>query len=174
MKPAGPLLMVLLLLALATPTASAQQDGAATHEITLYLHDEPTFHVSPELLRVDVGDTLEITVINDSNTSAQHDLLFCGDGRDADTACDDPWVATPLLQPDQEFNLTLTVDQAGTFDYYCTIVGHKAAGMRGELQVLANGNDEPGGKSSAPWFVLGLVGALGAAALAHGRRRANE
>ena len=74
-------------------------------------------------LKADPGDVVEISVIN-------------GDGIAHDLAIDEFQVNTgQLLQRGQIGKVTLKVDAAGAYAYYCTVPGHRQAGMWGTLQV---------------------------------------
>ncbi len=76
----------------------------------------PTLNVNP-------GDVVKITLINGQAT--EHDLTI-----------DEFGVSTgSLTELDQEASFTFVADKEGTFNYYCKIPGHSAAGMIGVLQV---------------------------------------
>ena len=80
--------------------------------------------VNPDL-SVNVGDTVAITLIND-------------DGHRHDIVIDEFDAATSIFgQQGQEETITFTVDQAGTFFYYCSVGNHRRAGMEGQLIVSA-------------------------------------
>jgi uncharacterized cupredoxin-like copper-binding protein len=40
-----------------------------------------------------------------------------------------------MLSPGQVATLTVTFTAPGTYEYLCTLPGHAAAGMKGELRV---------------------------------------
>lgn len=42
---------------------------------------------------------------------------------------------TPSIAPGKSATLTVTFKKAGTYEYLCTIPGHAAAGMKGDLKV---------------------------------------
>ena len=80
--------------------------------------------VNPDLT-ARVGDTVAITLIND-------------DGRFHDIVIDEFNAATPVIgERGQEETIQFTADQAGTFYYYCSVSGHRQAGMEGQLIVAA-------------------------------------
>jgi nitrite reductase (NO-forming) len=80
--------------------------------------------VNPDLT-ARVGDTVAITLVND-------------DGRFHDVVIDEFNAATPVFgEIGQEETVQFTVDQAGTFFYYCSVSGHRQAGMEGQLLVAA-------------------------------------
>jgi nitrite reductase (NO-forming) len=80
--------------------------------------------VNPDL-QASVGDTVAITLVND-------------DGRFHDIVIDEFDAATPVFgEIGQEESIQFTVDQSGTFFYYCSVSGHRQAGMEGQLVVTA-------------------------------------
>ncbi len=78
----------------------------------------PTLVVQP-------GDVVQITLIN--GQAAEHDIVI--DEFNAHSAS--------VTQLDQSVTLTFVADQEGSFEYYCSIIGHRAAGMFGTIQVGA-------------------------------------
>ena len=80
--------------------------------------------VNPDL-QASVGDTVAITLVND-------------DGRFHDIVIDEFNAATPVFgEIGQEETIQFTADQASTFFYYCSVSGHRQAGMEGQLIVSA-------------------------------------
>ncbi len=74
-------------------------------------------------LTANPGDTVSITLIN-------------GDGIEHDLAIDEFGVSTgKLTQVDQQATITFAVEQEGEYVYYCTVPGHRQAGMWGTLRV---------------------------------------
>ena len=132
---------------LVTPAALAQD--AAPLEQTIYLHEN--LHIVPERINAVQGDKIAAYVINAGTTP--HDILFCGDGVNDASTCKDRW-SFVRLDPGQEANITVPVKKAGTFDYFCSIPGHKQGGMRGELIVQSSGEEK---KLPAPGL-LSVVG----------------
>lgn len=79
--------------------------------------------VANPTLAVNPGDVVQITLIN--GQAVEHDLVI-----------DEFGVATgSVTQLNEERVITFVADQEGTFEYYCNIPGHRAAGMVGTLQV---------------------------------------
>jgi nitrite reductase (NO-forming) len=75
------------------------------------------------ILTANPGDTVEITVIN-------------GDGLLHDLTIDEFGVTTgELATVGAEMTVSFTVDQEGEFIYYCSVPGHRLAGMFGTLKV---------------------------------------
>jgi len=74
-------------------------------------------------LRADPGDTVEITVVN--GDALQHDLTI-----------DEFGVSSgPIEQLNARQTIRFTVTEDGAYVYYCSIPGHRQAGMWGTLQV---------------------------------------
>lgn len=81
--------------------------------------------VNPDLV-VNQGDTVRITVIN--GDPAWHDLKIDEFGVDTGQ----------ILEDEQTVTVEFIANQAGDFQYYCSVPGHKEVGMKGLLQVVAN------------------------------------
>ncbi|TVQ37106.1 MAG: hypothetical protein EA384_12620 [Spirochaetaceae bacterium] len=77
---------------------------------------------SPNEIRVNLGDTLRITY---RNGGGRHDWVI--DEFDA---------ATPVIAGGQSATVEFVADRAGTFEFYCSVSGHRAAGMVGALVVV--------------------------------------
>ncbi len=85
--------------------------------------------INPELV-VNQGDTVRLTVIN--GDPVLHDLKI--DAFDVYTG--------ELLEAEQTVTVEFVADEAGEFDYYCSIPGHREIGMFGLLRVIAS-EDSP-------------------------------
>jgi uncharacterized cupredoxin-like copper-binding protein len=109
--------------------------------------DELTFE--PDLLAVPAGDAVEI--ILQSEPAVEHDLVveevagagsaFSQDEHDHDHDDDDAVASSDLhvvhaLAGEQARSL-FTIDQPGVYEIYCSIPGHREAGMVGTLEVVA-------------------------------------
>jgi plastocyanin len=79
------------------------------------------FSFSPNTMRVNVGDTVRITV---KNINGYHDLKI-----------DEFNVATRILNAGQEEVITFVANRTGTFEYYCSVGSHRQMGMVGTLIV---------------------------------------
>ncbi len=88
-------------------------------------------------LKANVGDTMEIRI--SSGEGAQHDIVF-PDLNVASAKFDKGTGATTV-----KFKVT----KAGSFEYYCTISGHRQVGMEGKFEV-AGGASAAAGASAAP------------------------
>lgn len=88
------------------------------HVFTL---DSFNFGYSETELRVKAGDTV---TINLTNSEGFHDWVV--DEFDA---------ATDRIQAGGNTSVTFVADEAGVFEYYCSVGSHRAAGMVGNLIV---------------------------------------
>lgn len=77
---------------------------------------------TPSEIRVNVGDTVRITY---RNGGGRHDWVI--DEFDA---------ATPVITGGQSATVEFVADRAGTFEFYCGVPGHRAAGMFGRFVVV--------------------------------------
>lgn len=77
---------------------------------------------TPSEIRVNVGDTVRITY---RNGGGRHDWVI--DEFDA---------ATPVITGGQSATVEFVADRAGTFEFYCGVPGHRAAGMFGQFVVV--------------------------------------
>ena len=92
-------------------------------------------HANPTL-KANVGDTIEIRI--SSGEGAQHDIVF-------------PALNVASAKFDKATGATTVkfrVTRTGTFEYWCTIAGHRQIGMEGKLEVA--GNSAAAGASMAP------------------------
>jgi nitrite reductase (NO-forming) len=75
------------------------------------------------VLRADAGDKVRIVMRN--GDGVPHDVKVAGYG-----------VKTPVIQEKgREVSLEFTAGDKGRFDYFCTVAGHREAGMEGVLAV---------------------------------------
>src|SRR5687768_15710157 len=114
----------------AAPTQQAAIKPQALKRITLStgLNDGKMVFLDEKgqpnpVLKANVGDTVEITI--SSGEGAQHDIVI-PDLNVASAKFDKSTGATKV-----RFKIT----KAGSFDYYCTIAGHRQIGMEGKLEV---------------------------------------
>jgi FtsP/CotA-like multicopper oxidase with cupredoxin domain len=91
------------------------------------------FSFDPKMVMVDAGGVLKVT----NKGAAPHSLAV--DGTD---------LVTPELQPNQTAGLKVDSLQPGNYTLSCTIAGHKAAGMTGDLHVMAGGAAAHAGTSA--------------------------
>ena len=61
-----------------------------------------------------------------------HDFRICSKGGTASTCSGK---TTALLKPGASATLSYTFKKAGMYEYLCTVPGHAAAGMKGQIKV---------------------------------------
>src|ERR1051326_2881595 len=89
------------------------------------------FKFSPSSIQVPAGQKITFTL--DNTGVVQHDVTIQSAG------------FTLTAQPGKTAMGEFTFDKPGTFDFFCSIPGHKDAGMKGTLSVV-----EPGAAARVP------------------------
>lgn len=112
------------------------EPSAVTVEYTLLTGGD-----TGQLVFVGVGGEID-GVVNPTLTANPGDIvkitLINGDGMLHDLVIDEFEVATDqFAEPDEQDSITFTVDQIGEYVYYCSVPGHRQAGMWGKLVVGA-------------------------------------
>jgi len=102
------------------PSNGGQQtDGSgATKEFTVSGH---SFGFDPSTIEVKKGDVVKITFISDD---ISHNLYIEGYN-----------IGTNIISKGESSTVQFTANMAGTYAFYCTVFGHKDAGMVGTLIV---------------------------------------
>jgi plastocyanin len=96
-----------------TPATSGQ-----TKQITV---EGSNFKFVPNTISVNKGDTVQLTF---KNSGGMHDFVI-----------DELNVHSKVIQSGASDTVTFTASQTGTFQYYCSVDGHRAMGMVGTLTV---------------------------------------
>ncbi|HEY1295318.1 MAG TPA: copper-containing nitrite reductase [Chloroflexota bacterium] len=132
--------------------ASSQPAVAAANLPTDVTVVASEFKFNPTTLQLPTGKDVSITLQNTG--SIEHDLTVDALGVK---------IAAPAGKPASG---DFTLDKPGTYDYYCSIPGHKDAGMHGTLSVVAGGASAvvPGPAAQAAYPVSPNVQAQGMAA----------
>lgn len=100
----------------ATPEGTMED---VTAEVTVNVTGED-FSFDPNEIRVKKGDTVKV-------------VLTSGDTMPHDFVIDDLNVQSTQAQPGGTTEVTFVADQAGEFEYYCSVGNHKQMGMVGTL-----------------------------------------
>lgn len=127
--------IILVLLAAAAPLAAQGQgqeqeaeaegivdvtgEDGEVKEITV--QNDRLSYVQSEI-RVNQGDTIRLTF---ENTGGRHDWVL--DEFDA---------ATEVIRGGESETIEFTADEAGEFEFYCSVPGHRQAGMWGTFVVV--------------------------------------
>jgi uncharacterized cupredoxin-like copper-binding protein len=96
---------------------------------------EKEFSITPNKVSAPAGN---ITFTIKNTGSVAHDIAVNVNGTEK---------ASPLVQPGKTETWSVTIDTAGTYDMYCSVPGHKEAGMDGSLEVTGAGST--GGSSAS-------------------------
>lgn len=109
----------------AEPTTGSATDEAMVADVEgvkVVTVTGSNFKFDPVEIRVKKGDT--VRVLFKSNGEFPHDFVI-----------DEYEVATNQLNAGEEEEVEFVADQAGTFEYYCSVGNHRAMGMVGKLIV---------------------------------------
>jgi plastocyanin len=118
------ILIILVLVAVAAPlmaqeTVDVTGEDGDVKEITV--QNDRLSYVQSEI-RVNEGDTIRLTF---ENTGGRHDWVL--DEFDA---------ATNVIRGGQSETIEFTADEAGEYEFYCSVPGHRQAGMWGTFIVV--------------------------------------
>jgi cytochrome c oxidase subunit II len=113
-----------------TPTASATdvnasptmaEGDAGEGEVKEFTVTSSNFKFAPTAMTVKKGDTVRVTL---KNTQGMHDFVI--DEFDA---------KTKVIEGEGEETIEFVADEAGKFEYYCSVGQHRQMGMVGMLTV---------------------------------------
>ncbi|EKD65360.1 MAG: hypothetical protein ACD_50C00112G0004 [uncultured bacterium] len=76
---------------------------------------------TPDEIRVNVGDTVRIKY---KNTVGTHDFTI-----------EELGVQSSLIDAGEEATVQFVADKAGAYEFFCSVPGHREAGMKGTLVV---------------------------------------
>lgn len=116
----------------ASEDSTGVSSGGATATASLVLSE---FAMTPASLTVGVDGSLEVT----NEGTIEHDTAVKGNEDSYKLA---------LIAPGDSATLDLRGLPAGTYDLYCTVPGHEAAGMKATLVISEDGS--VGGSTAAP------------------------
>ena len=80
------------------------------------------FSFDPDRITVEKGDKLIVTFKNNGDISHNFGIPSFN-------------VWTDTIEPGEKDTITFIANKRGTFTFYCSVQGHKEAGMEGELEV---------------------------------------
>lgn len=142
-------LAIALALALGTAAVVVRTRDAEAQEVTITAQD---MYFTPDSLTVEAGKPVKLTFVN--HGSIDHDIVFAGLSAEADM---DEGMAADAGEHDEmlegEHAMDVEADSvhatahshkqstveftppAGTYELYCSIPGHREAGMTGTIQV---------------------------------------
>lgn len=116
-------------LGLLLPTAVGAARNATTVNVTAGKPSEFGFILSKKVLPHGT-----VTFRMKNGGSIPHDLKICASPKGGHAnSCTGK--VTKLISPGQSTTLTYTFKTKGTYEYLCTVPGHAAAGMKGDVRV---------------------------------------
>lgn len=80
------------------------------------------FSFNPASLTIKKGENIQLTFTN--NGAVPHDFVL-----------EELGIKTKILPVGQSETMSFTANQSGTFSFYCSVTGHRNAGMEGQLTV---------------------------------------
>ena len=101
---------------------TTEEDKGFTGETVRVTVEADEFSFDPDRITVQRGDKLIITFENNGDISHNFGISEYG-------------VRTDTIEPGEEDTITFIANKRGTFDFFCSVQGHKEAGMEGELEV---------------------------------------
>lgn len=104
--------------------AEVEPEGPEPIEVTFTLDNDFIYKPQSEI-GVEVGQQVTFVMDNES-TVFEHNLVWEGESEE------NPFLYTA---PSSTDSATRTFDSAGQFDFYCSIPGHREAGMVGNVIV---------------------------------------
>ena len=99
--------------------AAAVYAGAAAQKVTVVAKE---FTYTPSKVTVKAGQPVQLVL--DNKGVIEHDFVV-----------DKLKVKMGTIQPGKTGTVTFTPNAKGTFEFYCSVPGHKEAGMKGTLVV---------------------------------------
>lgn len=108
-----------------TPTKandnSQSGDSAKQGNVKEFIIESKGLNFTPNEIKVNIGDRVKVTY---KNTFGRHDLVI-----------DEFNARTKLIDAGQEDTVEFVADRIGSFEFYCSVPGHREAGMKGTLIV---------------------------------------
>ncbi len=101
-----------------TPTEQVQSTG----EVKEFIVEGSEFKFSPAAITVSKGDSVKVTFKNVGSTG--HNFVV-----------GDLGVSTSVISPGTTETVDFIASRSGTFAFYCSVPGHRAAGMEGQVVI---------------------------------------
>jgi plastocyanin len=109
-----------------TPSPATQQvqdQDKETNEVREIVVEAKEYTYSLEKISIKKGIKVKLTLTNNGRMS--HDFVV-----------ENTQVATPLAGAGKSVSIEFSLDEAGTYNFYCSIGNHRALGMAGILEVI--------------------------------------
>jgi uncharacterized cupredoxin-like copper-binding protein len=121
--------LALVLLVAAIGLAACGGDDAADATTRISVAGTDNLRFDPDVFTVPAGQ--QVTVELTAEPAVEHDFVIeDANGGDLDVV---------FAEAGQTATGTFTIDEAGTYTVYCSIPGHRTAGMEAELRVVDAG-----------------------------------
>jgi len=105
-------------------TASTPAASAAGQKVNVKADSDGGLYFEPRKLKAKAG-TVTLVMSNPSSTGKSHGIAVEGNGVDKDGQ---------IVSPGSTSTVTVKL-KPGTYEFYCPVPAHKAAGMKGKLVV---------------------------------------
>lgn len=122
----------LLLMFTAVLTAGPAETAPKAQLVTIIAGPPTEFTFQPSQVTLQAGQPVTITLTNKG--TLDHDLVIEALGIKLPPMSKNP-KDHPMLAPSKSVTLTFTPVKKGTFEFICTVPGHKEAGMKGVIVV---------------------------------------
>jgi uncharacterized cupredoxin-like copper-binding protein len=106
----------------ATQAETTPGSGAAAQTLEIDADPSGALRFTTESLQANAG---EVHIVMDNPSDVPHNVALRGNGVDE---------KGEVVGKDEQSEVTATVEP-GTYEFYCSVPGHEAAGMKGELVV---------------------------------------
>jgi plastocyanin len=106
----------------ATQAETTADSGAASQTLSIEADPSGALRFTTESLQANAG---EVTIVMDNPSSVPHNVAIQGGGVDE---------KGEVVEKGGQSEVSATVEP-GTYEFYCSVPGHEAAGMKGELVV---------------------------------------
>jgi uncharacterized cupredoxin-like copper-binding protein len=113
--------------------ATTTTKGASGGPLKTIVIEETEFNLSPSSVTLSKPGTYAFKAEN--NGSAEHNLEIDGKGVESKGGEVGEARLGQNLNPGQSGVLTLTFQEPGTYEMYCPVIGHRLAGMKGEVVI---------------------------------------
>jgi plastocyanin len=106
----------------ATQAATTPDSGAAAQTLRIEADPSGALRFTTDSLQANAG---EVTIVMENPSSVGHDVAIKGNGVDE---------KGEIVGKGETSEASATVEP-GTYEFYCSVPGHEAAGMKGTLTV---------------------------------------
>jgi len=117
----------------AATTKEGTSEGASGGVLKTIVIKESEFELSPSTVTLSKAGTYAFKA--DNKGSAEHSLEIDGKGVKSEGGEVGKAKLEPYLDPGQSGVLTVAFQKPGTYEMYCPVIGHRLAGMKGEVVV---------------------------------------